>query len=59
MVELHNVDFVGNTIDATQAWDLTLDAGSSLIDAGDPSILDADGTTSDIGAYGGPDGNGW
>lgn len=28
--------------------------GSALIDAGDPSILDPDGTRSDIGAYGGP-----
>ena len=26
-----------------------------LIDAGDPSILDSDGSTSDIGATGGPD----
>jgi predicted outer membrane repeat protein len=30
-------------------------AGSPLIDAGDPSISDNDGTTSDIGAFGGPD----
>ena len=35
------------------AWDLTLDAASALIDAGDPTITDADGSTSDIGAYGG------
>jgi hypothetical protein len=35
-------------------WDLSLQSGSALIDAGDPSIDDADGTTSDIGAYGGP-----
>ncbi len=28
--------------------------GSALIDAGDPEILDADGTRSDIGAFGGP-----
>lgn len=35
-------------------WDLHLCPGSPLIDAGDPSILDPDGTRSDIGAYGGP-----
>lgn len=28
--------------------------GSALIDAGDPEVLDADGTRSDIGAFGGP-----
>ena len=38
-------------------WDLTLTAGSACIDAGDGSILDADGSTSDIGAYGGPGGS--
>jgi hypothetical protein len=32
-------------------------AGSPLIDAGDPAILDADGTVSDIGRFGGPDAN--
>ena len=34
--------------------DLTLSAGSALIDSGDPSISDPDGSDSDIGAYGGP-----
>ena len=34
---------------------LGLSATSPLIDAGDPSILDLDGTVSDIGATGGPD----
>ncbi len=38
---------------------------SPLIDAGDPALADGDGTSSDIGAYGGPnalqdsDGDGW
>ena len=41
------------------AWDLTLRADSPLVDAGDPSVLDADGTTADIGAYGGPLGDTW
>ncbi len=40
-------------------WDLTLDSTSGLVDGGDPSILDADGTTSDVGAYGGPAGEDW
>jgi predicted outer membrane repeat protein/parallel beta-helix repeat protein len=34
--------------------DLRLDSTSPLVDAGDASITDPDGTTSDIGAYGGP-----
>ena len=33
-----------------------LQAYSPLIDAGDPNILDVDGTRSDIGCYGGPGG---
>ena len=41
------------------AWDLRLAPGSSLIDAGDPSIADPDGSTSDIGAHGGPGGDSW
>jgi len=35
-------------------WNLTLSAGSELIDAGDPKLLDPDKSASDIGAYGGP-----
>jgi predicted outer membrane repeat protein len=45
---------------------LHLDTTSPLVDAGDPSILDPDGSTSDIGWFGGPgadlldlDGDGW
>jgi hypothetical protein len=38
-------------------WDLSLGAGSSCIDAGKASVKDADGSTSDIGAYGGPEGS--
>jgi|GEM_PF-7076536 len=33
--------------------------GSPAIDAGFPEILDADGSPSDFGAYGGPQGAGW
>jgi len=36
--------------------DFHLQMFSPLIDAGDPSVLDVDGTRSDIGAYGGPGG---
>jgi hypothetical protein len=44
---------------ASLAWDLHLDTASPLIDAGDPSIQDADGSPSDISAYGGPGGGDW
>jgi hypothetical protein len=48
--------------DATDDGDWTNDdfhlgATSPLIDAGDPTILDADGSASDQGAYGGPGGS--
>ena len=39
------------------AGDFTLAAGSPAIDAGDPSILDANGSRSDMGAFGGPGGD--
>ena len=32
-------------------------AVSQCVDAGDPDLLDADGTRSDMGAYGGPEGD--
>ena len=38
-------------------WDLRLESWSDCIDAGDPTVLDSDGSTSDIGAYGGPYGS--
>ncbi|MED5372183.1 MAG: putative metal-binding motif-containing protein [Myxococcota bacterium] len=34
-------------------WDLHLDSGSPMIDAGDPETRDADGSVTDMGAYGG------
>jgi hypothetical protein len=37
-----------------EAWDLHLQPGSPLIDAGDPAETEADGTRADIGSYGGP-----
>jgi len=40
-------------------WNLHLDATSTLIDAGDPAVLDPDGTVSDPGAFGGPGADGW
>jgi hypothetical protein len=39
------------------AWDLGLQAGSPSIDAGDPALLDADGSPADVGAYAGPYGS--
>ncbi len=47
-----------STSDASE-WDLHLGSASQLIDAGDPAILDPDGSTSDIGAYGGPNAATW
>jgi hypothetical protein len=41
--------------DAT-SWNFALTAASGLKDAGDKGIYDADGSRSDIGAYGGPAG---
>jgi len=40
-------------------WDLSLGTGSALIDAGDPSIDDPDGSQSDVGAFGGPGAADW
>ena len=39
--------------------DYTLSSGSPMIDAGSSSVLDADGSISDVGAYGGPLGQSW
>jgi predicted outer membrane repeat protein len=51
---------------AASELDLRLLRGSPAIDAGNPELLDADGSRSDLGAYGGPgfeaddaDGDGW
>jgi len=44
-------DTSGDPVD----WDLSPASGSDLIDAGDPAIEDNDGSTCDIGAWGGPD----
>lgn len=41
------------------ATDLHLGPTSPLIDAGDPTVLDPDGSPSDIGAYGGPGADQW
>ncbi|RME49773.1 MAG: hypothetical protein D6795_11205, partial [Deltaproteobacteria bacterium] len=49
--------FVDTTGDDPLAWDLHLSSDSPLIDAGDPALLDPDGSRSDIGAYGGPGGD--
>lgn len=41
------------TADDAAEWDLRLAADSPHLDAGDPALLDADGSRSDIGAEGG------
>lgn len=40
-------------------WDMTLQAGSGMRDQGLPHLSDADGSRSDIGAYGGPGSDHW
>jgi len=56
------IDTIGN-IDSfpmfvdPDSFDYHLQAFSPLIDAGDPAVLDVDGSRSDIGVYGGPGGS--
>ena len=52
-------DFTDVSSSDPTAWDLTLGSTSGLVDAGDPGITDDDGSTSDVGAYGGPKGSSW
>lgn len=40
-------------------WDTHLSWASPLVDAGDPTLVDPDGSPSDIGAYGGPGAGDW
>ena len=40
-------------------WDLHLATASQLVDAGNPGLLDPDGSVSDMGAYGGPGAASW
>ena len=40
-------------------WDLHLGGDSGMRNTGDPAISDADGSRSDIGGFGGPEGSGW
>ena len=47
-------DYTDTTATDPADWDMSLGTGSALIDAGDPSILDTDGSTSDVGSHGGP-----
>ncbi len=49
---------VSEKLDSSE-WDFTLQSSSALINAGNPAIRDTDGSTSDIGAYGGPNGDSW
>ena len=47
------VDFTGSTW--SDSWDFDLLPTSALIHAGTSALSNPDGSTSDIGAYGGPD----
>jgi hypothetical protein len=40
-------------------WDLHIDPSSPMVDAGDSTFLDPDGSCSDIGAFGGPGAGLW
>ncbi|MDP7114743.1 MAG: hypothetical protein QGH45_22410, partial [Myxococcota bacterium] len=40
-------------------WDLHVQPWSPLVDAGDPARADPDGSTSDIGTFGGPEATSW
>lgn len=46
-----------NTTGTWADWDLHLGETSLLKNAGDPALFNFDGTTSDLGAYGGPGGD--
>ena len=52
-------DFIDISAPDPEDWNLHAALASALIDAGDPSILDPDGSRSDIGAYGGPGAASW
>jgi len=45
--------FVDRTASSARSWDLRLDPASPSKDAGDPALLDTDGSRRDIGAFGG------
>jgi hypothetical protein len=51
--------YVDVTSVSSVGWDLHLQAGSPAIDAGLSTILDADASVSDLGAYGGSAGGSW
>ena len=53
-VSAATIAFVDTSAPLAADWDLHLASGSAAIDAGDPTILDADGSRSDLGAFGGP-----
>jgi len=58
-----NVSVASEFLDGAPAdpydWDLHIAATSPLVDAGDPTLLDPDGSPSDIGAYGGEYADSW
>lgn len=55
---IHNISQDPQFVDLDNL-DFKLQQGSPAIDTGDSDILDADGSPSDLGAYGGPQGARW
>ncbi len=51
--------FLDVVTDDPDLWDLHLSADSPLVDAGNPTRLDPDGSPSDVGAYGGDGAGAW
>ncbi len=52
-------EFEASNFPSPSAWDLHLQTSSALIDAGSPSVQDPDGSTSDMGPFGGARAGNW
>ncbi|GJQ61005.1 MAG: hypothetical protein SCALA702_00580 [Melioribacteraceae bacterium] len=48
--------FLNDNFKEQNSWDVHLQYGSPANDSGDPTIFDLDGSRSDMGAFGGPEG---
>ena len=51
--------FLGSLATDPSFWNVRLMVASPMIDAGDPTVLDPDGSPSDMGAFGGPGADQW
>jgi len=52
-------DLMDTAGETALSWDTHLSLSSPLVDAGNPALLDPDGSPSDMGGYGGPGAGGW